>query len=286
MNHSYSLHKIYDKNNCPFCETEYSKFKFGDSTMAQKFAAELFEGFIKQYAELLLLHDEVVILPSPYHSIPTASNYLCTYFKAQVNNFLYAHNKKALSESKIYRNQTYTTDYGNLSFDDRVKLIANDTYYIDRNYINGKLCLFLDDIKITGSHELIVKKILSQYNVAGTFAFVYYAELMNKDIHPNIENYYNYFYVKDVESLAAVINAPGFVFNTRTVKYILKLEQSGLNALLSIMGHEKLPLLFELAVSNNYHTIDDYKQNLNHINQSITNKKSYNYGYQFTERPA
>lgn len=286
MNLSYSLHKIHDKNNCPFCETEYSKFKFGDSSMAQKFAAELFEGFIQKHAELLLAHDEVVILPSPYHSIPTASNYLCTYFKAQVNNFLYAHNKKAVSESKIYRNQTYTTDYGNLSFNDRVKLIANDTYYIDRNYINGKLCLFLDDIKITGSHELIVKKILDQYNVAGSFAFIYYAELMNKDIHPNIENYYNYFYVKDVESLGTVINAPSFVFNTRTVKYILKLEEPELKELLSIIGQEKLPHLFELAVSNNYHTIDDYKQNLTHINQSITNKKSYNYGYQFTERPA
>jgi PRTase ComF-like len=284
MNQSYSLHKIYDKNNCPFCETEYSKFKFGDSSMAQKFAAELFEGFIKQYADVLLSHDEVVILPSPYHSIPTASNYLCAYFKAQINNFLYAHNKKAVSESKIYRNQTYTTDYGNLSFDDRVRLIGNDTYYIDRNYINGKLCLFLDDIKITGSHELIVQKILDQYNVEGTFAFVYYAELMNKDIHPNIENYYNYFYVKDVERLGAVINAPTFVFNTRTVKYILKLDPAELTALLQVIGQEKLPQLFELAVSNNYHTIDDYKQNLAHINQSITNKNSFNYGYQFTER--
>ena len=76
------------------------------------------------------------------------------------------------------------------------------------------------------------------------------------------------------------------MFNTRTVKYILKLEPPQLLNLLELIGDEKLPQLFELAVSNNYHTIDDYKHNLNHINQSITNKKSYNYGYQFTERPA
>ena len=284
MNLSYSLHKIADKNNCPFCEAEYSKFKFGDSSMAQKFADELFDGFIEKHGELILAHDEVVILPSPYHSIPTASNYLSSYFKLRMNEFLYSHNKKALSESKIYRNQTYTTDYGALSFDDRVKLIANDTYYIDSNYINGKLCLFMDDIKITGSHELIVKKILDEYNVQGEFMFVYFAELINKDIHPNIENYYNYFYVKDVASLAAVINADQFVFNTRTVKYILKLEDKDFKELLAIVNPKILPQLFNLAVSNNYHTIEDYRINLHYINQSITNKKSNHYGYQFTER--
>lgn len=286
MNLSYSLHKIHDKNNSPFCEAEYSKFKFGNSDMARKFAFELYEGFIATHTDLLLAHDEIVVLPSPYHSIPTASNYLCLYFKTLLNNFLFSHGRKAVSESKIYRNQTYTADYGNLSFEDRVKLIGNDTYYIDRNYIGGKLCLFMDDIKITGSHELIVKKILDQYNVEGNFAFIYFAELINKDINPTIENYYNYFYVKDVPSLASVINAPSFVFNTRTVKYILKLEHPQLLHLLELIGQEKLPQLFELAVSNNYHTINDYKTNLYYINQCITNKNPYNYGYKFTERPA
>ena len=252
--------------------------------MAEKFANELFDGFIAQYKELILSHDEIVILPSPYHSIPTASNYLSFYFKTRMNTFLYEHNRKALAESKIYRNQTYTTDYGNLDYSERVKLIANDTYYIDRNYINGKLCLFIDDVKITGSHEHIVKKILDQYDVQGNFVFMYYGELVNKDIHPNIENYYNYYFVKDVESLSSIINSQSFVFNTRTVKYILKLDENELISLMKTIAPAQLEQLFHLAVSNNYHTIDDYRENLKFINQSLTNKKTPNYGYQLTER--
>lgn len=283
MSQTYSLHKINDKNNCPFSEAEYSKFKFGVNSYAEKFGDELFDGFIAKHKDLILSHDEIVILPSPYLAIPTASNYLCHYFKLRMNKFLFDHGKKSLAESKIYRNQTYTTDYGNLSYDDRVKLISNDTYYIDRNYISGKLCLFIDDIKITGSHEHIVKKILDQYNIQGEFAFLYYAELLNKDIHPNIENYYNYFYVKDVESLSSVINSATFTFNTRVVKYILKLEQNDFLKLLGKIPGSLMQKLFDLAVSNNYHTIDDYTTNLNFINTSLTNKKS-NYGYQFTER--
>lgn len=284
MNLSYSRYKINDQQNCPFSESDYSRFKFGDSSVAMRFADELFEGFIAQYETLILSHQDIVILPSPYHSIPTASNYLSLYFKTRMNAFLYEHGRKALVESKIYRNQTYTTDYGNLDYSERVKLIANDTYYIDRNFIDGKLCLFLDDIKITGSHEHIVKKILSQYDVQGEFLFLYYAELINKEIHPNIENYYNYFYVKDVKSLSEIINAQSFVFNTRTVKYILKLDAASLLLLMETVQPSVFEQLFHLAVSNNYHTIADYKENLSFINQNITNKRTYNYGYQFTER--
>lgn len=283
-NLSYSLHKITDQNNCPFSEAEYSKFKFGDGSIAEKFADELFDGFITKYKDLILSHEEIVILPSPYHSIPTASNYLSFHFKERMNTFLYQHNKKALAESKIYRNQTYTTDYGNLSFEDRMKMIGNDTYYIDANYIKGKLCLFMDDIKITGSHEFTVKKILQEYNVEGEFIFLYFAELINKDIHPNIENYYNYYFVKDLDSLGAIMNSESFVFNTRTVKYILKLEREDVITLLNRVEKKLFRQLFNLAVSNNYHTIEDYMENLDFINQSIINKQMYNYGYQFTER--
>jgi hypothetical protein len=283
MTISYSQHKINSKNDCPFSETDYSKFKFGDSLVAKKFANELFDGFIQKHYDLIMAHDEIVILPSPYLSIPTASNYLSHFFKLKMNEFLYRNNKKALAESKIHRNQTYTADYGNLSFEDRVKMISNDTYHIDGKYIKGKLCLFLDDIKITGSHEVTVKKIIEQYQVEGKFVFLYYAELMNKDIHPNIENYYNYFFVKDIRSLLIVMNNKSFVFNTRTVKYILKLEREDLLYLISNVKPKLLKQLFDLGISNNYHTIDEYKDNLKFINQSTTNKNKKNYGYQFTE---
>ena len=142
----------------------------------------------------------------------------------------------------------------------------------------------MDDIKITGSHEVTVKKILQQYDVKGEFVFLYFAELVNKDIHPNIENYYNYFFVKDVDSLCTIINSKQFVFNTRTVKYILKLGKKDVTTLISKVKAKVLRQLFNLAVSNNYHTIEDYRENLDYINQSITNKKTHNYGYQFTER--
>ena len=265
MNSSYSLHKIIDENQCPFDANEYSWFKFGDKQYAEKFAAELFDGFIEKYSDLLLSTKEIIILPSPYLSIPTASNFLCFYFKKCLNSFLFKNNKKASVESKIYRNQTYVTDYGNLSFDERVKLIANDTYYIDKNFINDKLCIFVDDIKITGSHEHTVNKILDQYNVNGDFVFVYFAELMNKDIHPKIENHYNYFAVKSVNDIVEVVNRTNFQYNTRIIKFILNLDEEQFSFLINNISIEKRNELFHLAISNNYHQIIEYQNNIETI---------------------
>ncbi|HEU4495583.1 MAG TPA: phosphoribosyltransferase family protein [Flavobacterium sp.] len=273
------MHKITEKENCPFSETDYSKFKFGDTAIAKKFAGELFRGFIAEHAGLILKHEEVIILPSPYLAIPTASNCLSFHFMSFMNRFLFENNKKALKESKIYRNQTYVEDYGSLGYAERVKMISNDTYYIDKNIVDGKLCIFMDDIKITGSHEFIVKKILGDHNVKGHFIFAYFAELANKDIHPDIENHFNYFYINSLSRIISLINQDTFCYNTRMIKYILRLEVNDLILLLQSIPQHRIDALFHLAVSNNYHIIKEYKQNLESIN-----KKTSDYGYKLAER--
>lgn len=265
MNTTYSLHKIVDDNNYPFDPNNYSWFKFGDKYHAEIFANNLYEGFIKEFGDLILKHDEIIILPSPYLAIPTASNFLCEFFKKNLNFYLFNNNKKACLESKIYRNQTYVTDYGNLDFDERIKLISNDTYYIDRNFIDGKFCVFVDDIKITGSHEFTVNKILNKFNIQGDFVFVYFAELINKNIHPNIENRFNYYAVKGIAQIVELVNRDKFQFNTRIIKYILNLDKKDLKFLLENMDGSRTKQLFDLAVSNNYHQITEYKTNINLI---------------------
>ncbi|MCK7553989.1 phosphoribosyltransferase family protein [Chitinophaga sedimenti] len=82
MHLKYSLHKIDNAYNAPFSALEYSRFKFGQTCYAEKFAKELFDGFIEKHADLILSHQDIVLLPSPYYAIPTASNFLCAYFKS------------------------------------------------------------------------------------------------------------------------------------------------------------------------------------------------------------
>ncbi|GAA5095376.1 hypothetical protein GCM10023210_28040 [Chryseobacterium ginsengisoli] len=268
MNKRYSLHHIHSADEFTFSPAEYSYFKYGDKSYAEKFAKELFEGFISEHAGILNTDKEIVVLPSPYMAIPTASNFLCFYFKKYLDFYLFQKGKKSSILSKINRNHTYTTDYGNLNFEDRKNLIANDTYYLDKDFLRGKLCIFIDDIKITGSHEFTVNKILDEYNVEADFLFMYYAELMNFELDPKIENYFNYYAVKNVEHIADVMVKPSFQFNTRIVKYILGLDSSNFEYLTSKVTKEHMDNLLELAISNNYHLIKEYENNINTLTQT------------------
>lgn len=269
MNFVYSLHKIYDRSEPAFDALGYSLFKFGDTSWAEKMADALFDGFVKEYGDILLKQPEIILLASPHHSIPTASSFLCFFFKKRLNKFLFKNKRDACIDSKIHRKQTYVEDYGNLDFSQRIGLISNDSYYIDRAFVEGKFCIFLDDIKITGSHELTINKILKQYNVSGNFLFVYFAELVNKFIHPNIENYYNYYAIKSPEDIVNIMCSSAFNFNTRIIKYILLMQENDFQFVVQRIDYKQKRELFDLAISNNYHRIDEYKKNIQKLNDQL-----------------
>lgn len=257
----YSLHKIHHTDQFTFDPSDYSLFKFGDKLIAEIFGKELFKGFLEHNRERLLRED-IHIFPSPFMSIPTASNYLAHFFKIELDRFLFENNLPSSKISKISRKQTYTTDYGNLSFEERKRLISNDTYHIDKNLLNNKFCVFVDDIKITGSHEYTIKKILEDFQVEGEYLFVYFAELMNKEIHPKIENYFNYYAVDGIERLVSLMNKDEFVFNTRVIKYVLSQTKEKFDYVLDNINEDLQVKLGQLAISNDYHLIDDYKINI------------------------
>ena len=49
MQQTYSLHKIQNTDNFGFSPAKYSKFKYGDNSIAKEFGNALAEGFIENY---------------------------------------------------------------------------------------------------------------------------------------------------------------------------------------------------------------------------------------------
>lgn len=262
---SFAKHHIFHSDDLSLSPTAYSKFKFGAGEIAKQFGEELAYAFIAEYRDLLLTEEAIVLIPSPYNTIPTASFAMCIYFKEVINHFLYQNRRNALLESKIHRYKTYSADYGNLSYAERVALIATDTYHLDKVFLDNRLCLFIDDIKITGSHEYIICKQLAEKEINAKAMFLYYAILQNADIPPNFENYLNYYQVKTIQDLVEIINNPTFTLNTRTVKYLLRLSANDLAFFLENVSQLQLQVMVSQAISNNYHLMNEYKDNLSHI---------------------
>jgi hypothetical protein len=266
MGSVYSLHKITGVDVFTFSPAEYSRFKFGDGHIAESFGHALANGFLQQHGNELMSGKQLVILPSPYFAIPTASYAMAAAFKKTINRYLAVNRLPVAEEAKIHRYKTYSMDYGELDAASRLDLILNDKYYMDRHFLQDKLLIFIDDIKITGSHELVIRNLLKQFSLEGETAwFLYFARLDSKNIHPRIENDLNYSYVKSIHHLEDIINSGNFKVNTRIVKYILNTECAAFEIFITKQTALFRDQLADLAISNGYHEMEEYKNNFLHL---------------------
>jgi hypothetical protein len=265
MKDVYALHDIVDDAHIPFDAAAYSRFKFGDGAVADAFGTALATGFIDAYGKALVESDQLVVLPSPYTSIPTASYHMTVSFVKMLNRYLCMNGRLPAENAKIHRFKTYSIDYGELDMTSRQALIINDKYHLDKDFLVGKTLIFTDDIRITGSHELIIRNLLKKYGLNNNAYFLYYAQLQNKEIHPRIENKLNYYSVHSIRSLEPVLSAASFRFNTRVVKYLLNAPFPEYERLLLQQTPAFLEELADHCIGNNYYQMEEYKQHATYL---------------------
>ncbi|MVN90425.1 phosphoribosyltransferase family protein [Mucilaginibacter aquatilis] len=266
MNHRiYSLHKIHSSTNFGFDAADYSRFKYGDDAVAARYGTALADGFIQDVLSKNPPTQQLVVISSPYSFIPTATFALKNHFVFRLNRWLAQNGIPVVQEAKVHRTITYKEDYGALDAEQRMSLISNDSFHIDAGFLTGKVLIFLDDIKITGSHERMISKMIREYNLHNETYMLYFAELVNMDIPPTIENYLNYHEVKTIFDLDRVINGGHFIVNTRIVKYILNYDHKDFCIFIEYQSKAFINQLYDMALGNGYHTMDNYSINLNYL---------------------
>lgn len=275
-NHRNSLHVINDINAIPFSSEEYSKFKFGSYSLAQKFGVDLFEYFKAfHFDKLLCGHRKIIVYSSPYMQIPTSSYYLTHTFYQAFKQYLATKRIETIQIEfgKIERCQTYTEDYGALTAEERFKLIKNDTYKLITLPAKDDLCIFIDDISITGTHQRVVEHLLDSSGIQTNIFFLYFAKLSNSDICPSFENHLNYSFIDEFSKLIELISSEDYRITTRTTKYILSQKIENLNSLINfLIRKEKFEIWSELITMsylNEYNKIELYKQNLFHLESCL-----------------
>ena len=100
-------------------------------------------------------------------------------------------------------------------------------------------------------------------------------ELINKDIHPKIENHYNYFQIKTPKHLVELMNSEHFQFNTRITKFILMMNEEDFDFVMENISNGKKNEMLRLAISNNYHQVDEYIKNMNKLKNNIQWQLTY-----------
>jgi len=267
---TFSAYKIDNDIEFEFSPSEYSKFKFGANNYAKKFGHILADKFIARHLAEHYDGTPMYVLPSAYSHIPTPSFYMSVHFVDKLNHYLFQKDFAPVQIGKIDRSVTYREDYGGMSAEQRYDLIRNDEFYFDKIRSENKILVFIDDIKITGTHERMFLELLDKQFVDNRCFMLYFAELVNPKVSPKIENYFNHYFVKTIFDLDYIIKNEDFVFNTRVVKYILNSEHPDCVAFLKLQTNEFVEQLFYLAVGNEYFKFKEYQSNFKYLEKIIT----------------
>lgn len=266
----FSAFQIIDKDNFGFSPDEYSRFKYGSKNIAQKFGYTLAEKFIDRFSSVLKIQP-LVVIPSAFSHIQTASCAMESFFVDRLNLFLFENGCQPVEQAKIHRTVTYREDYGEMSAEERFNMIKGDKFHIDKSFLGDKVLIFIDDIKITGTHERIIIKMLDDFNIQNDCYMLYYADLQNPTINPRIENFLNQHTIKNLVDLNQLITTEPFIFNTRVVKFILNSPHHDCIRFLKDQSFDFIRELFYLAIGNSYGQFEDYNKNLSFI-QKIINR--------------
>lgn len=231
----------------------YSKFKHGSKTQARNFG--------KQVAKVcdFSTGSKLVFYAAPCSNIHTASNafkdYLLSFCAEQ-----FLSKGIAIKQGNIHRKYSYDDDYGSMTKEERMKAISSDLFTFDKTFINeDEILVFVDDIKITGSHEERIKELLQREGVKNEVIFIYIAQYLGED--PTIEHRLNHHVVDNLKQVNNIIRNEEFIFNTRIVKYILKADIEHFVSFITYQSETFRETLFSLSILNDYHNNDKYKGN-------------------------
>ena len=275
---STSLHKIDNLEAIPFEAKDYSRFKYGCKITTNMFAEEMTELVIDRIKEAMIVNgsiQNIYIYGAPYNVIPTASTVLATQVFNKVQSYFKTVN---IYYSKIYRQHSYSQDYSAMSKEDRDKSLSKESHrfqYPDVELLDKTdYLIFIDDIKITGSHEERIQHLCDKSGLVCGYESIYFAELVNQNIGPEIEDVLNQSAFAEDTFLYFLISGiarNNITYNTRLIKRILSLDSKAFNSLIIALKQHQLVEMMDTAEANSYCSHEDYKENC------ITLKKALSY---------
>ena len=266
MKHKYfNFHTILDERNLPFSADEYSRFKYGSKSVARKFGKEMG----KMLSSLLPLDKQMVIMSAPYLYIPVAGTALKDYLLGELNCRMIDKGLcNAIEDSKIFRPVTYLCDYSNMTAEERDKAIGSERFYTDAGYLKGKVALFVDDIRVTGSHEKRICEMVERLNIDCECIFLYYARVEGV-IDPAIESRLNHFTVKTLLDLDNIIKNDEYIHNTRNTKFILSAKKDDFVQFIHYQKKVFRKTLYANLIGNGYNKEESFKDNIGYLKKLL-----------------
>jgi len=256
------VHRFDNLNDAPFAPTQYSRLKFGSVQAAKSMGIALANDFFQVHAAKLI-SNRCVIIPSPYNYVPNAATMLTKHFIDRLNYLLVMARGEPVEYTLIHRKVSYTNDYGFLSKEKRKQLIDNDQFFFNREFIKGKLLIFIDDVHITGTHEQKLIEIMDKDGITNESIFLYFARYYGND--PAVEAAINFAAIPKFEDYIELVNTEECKVIVRPIKYILSQPSAVIKATIRDFPKSFVDDLVSGCMAEGYFKIPKFQSNFNII---------------------
>jgi|GEM_PF-2554118 len=199
---------------------EYSRFKFGDGEVGNKYGSML-GGLVLADTVELLGNDEVLVASSAYRVAPPASESLLAPFLVAAERAAKSVDADtSFTRFKISKAKMATDNYASMSFAERSQTLQHDLMLPEGLDLEGKHVVILDDIRVTGLREAALQRLLEEAGVGDT-SFYYVLNVPDGKAYPQTEAVINIRSVRTIDDIVELACQPGFVPNVRLCKFIL-----------------------------------------------------------------
>lgn len=271
--HQYFVHGFTSLEDAPFSAEDYSKLKFGSNEVAKRFGYELADGFFKAH-HASLLREQCVVIPSPYNYVRNAATVMSQHFVDRINHLICINGGNHVEWSTINRKVSYINDYGFLTKEKRKELIDQDTFFLNKGYLEGKTLILIDDVNITGTHEDKLIDILNKNEATNNTFYIYYAKYLKGAVGANIEAELNFAGIKDIYDFVELTKEPYHKVIVRPIKFTLSQPHDVFKKVIHLFPEGYVEKLYSGALAEGYHKIETYKENFNYLSTILGFKDS------------
>jgi hypothetical protein len=215
-----------DQHGADFDALAYSRFKYGDGTIARAYANSLCTLFLQNYADWLGAEELPVFTGSAYKALPTAAQHILSAFVEELEDR--CHLPNPIEQLHIHRMELSETDFSYLSLERRKLALAKNRFALPSGEsVDGRRVVVIDDIRVTGAHEDNLRQLLLTEGASEVyFLYVAEADAISFATEPELEYRLNQCAVPNLEALLACVQSDDFRLNARVAGYLMRYPDS------------------------------------------------------------
>ena len=254
----FSPHVFHSLRPHPFDLHAYSRMKFGSDQDARLLGHELADLFMAEHYRTLV-DQRCLVIPAPSTSVPVAATLMGWHFHNRLNGILDRAGCQPVEWDLVHRAITYNDNYAQLGIAERRKLLEDDERYMNTAFAEGKTLIFVDDVRVTGTHEEKMIQMVERLGLPNEMIFCTYAEYHGDS--PGIEHELNHTFVTNARVVAQMAQEPDWRVTTRALRIILETPEEEFGALLAAFSHKDVEKIYHASIVKAYNQHEPYARN-------------------------